>query len=245
MDFEYCDDRYFNYIPTGMYPPGYENLKPAIIYKSLPKNRIPFGHSFIPEFLNVNAPFVIEYWAKIPNEIKSKRCYISDDVYISTFGRIYNRRYKRFYKLCYSNKVGYVRVSGLNVQRAVLYTFNPIPNFYEMCVDHISCDPSENYLWNLRWVTTKQNNKYSIHVGMGKGITDFEADCVCKALITEKYTYGDISRALGVSMSSIVHTARGNSHRDISSKYNIDYNHCYSTGKYHHKEEPVIIPLKV
>lgn len=243
MNFDYTDDANFNYIESGTYPSDYIGLKPAIIYNSLPERQI-YGHHEFPPYLNVNAACVVEYWAKIPKEIKYSNCLMSDDVYISTFGRVYNRRYKRFYKLCYSNRAGYIQISGLNVHRAVLYTFNPIPNFREMTVDHISCDPSENYLWNLRWMTIQENNKYAVHHGRLRGATDDEVELVCRAALTEKYSYYEIANAVGISYTQVLHIMRGDSHRDISSKFGIDYNKSYSKYIYNAKNR-FIVPLEI
>lgn len=89
--------------------------------------------------------------------------------YVSTFGKIINtvdthhnptitKPLKPYYDKC-----GY-RILNLHkpenhkllVHRMVAETFIPNPN-NKPCIDHISTNTDDNYIYNLRWVTTKEN----------------------------------------------------------------------------------------
>ena len=54
-------------------------------------------------------------------------------------------------------KGGYLIIGGCSVHRAVAELFIPNPE-NKPCVDHIDTDKHNNILWNLRWVTYKENN---------------------------------------------------------------------------------------
>lgn len=214
---EIVDDSNFIFLKTGTYPKDYIGLRPAVIYKDTPIKEM-YGTHTLPDTLNVNAAIVQEYWEKIPREILSENSLLPNDCYVSSFGRVYNYESKTMYRLKYgNNNHGYIQAPGIsNLHRIVLYTFNPIPNFKGMSVDHISCDPSENYLWNLRWLPIRDNIKYANwHNGR---ISDMEVNIVCKA-ICSGYSVIEISRSMGLSYSVVKHIYERNSHTDISSNY--------------------------
>lgn len=66
----------------------------------------------------------------------------------------------------YTDKLGYKKIrfynKGFNVHRLVAKAF--IPNHYNKpCINHIDCNPSNNYYLNLEWVTYKENNNHANH----------------------------------------------------------------------------------
>ena len=74
-----------------------------------------------------------------------------------------------------TNEVGYKRVTlkvnNVNynyfVHRIVALTFCPNPNDFPI-VNHIDCDPSNNYYTNLEWCTQSHNIKHSYNLGRSK-----------------------------------------------------------------------------
>lgn len=94
---------------------------------------------------------------KTRHELKCK--YYADDS-----GHIWSEQVKRFLRE-YDDKNGYkkVELAGVDkthrfsVHRLVLETFQPVPNMWELQVDHIDGDRTNNALSNLRWTTAAEN----------------------------------------------------------------------------------------
>jgi len=89
---------------------------------------------------------------------------------ISNFGQVKSYRQRKAGKLLtlHSNKKGYLQVRLQDVEgaqatkfvhRLVLLIFSPIENCENLTVDHIDCNPSNNRLDNLRWLTPEENLK--------------------------------------------------------------------------------------
>ena len=99
---------------------------------------------------------------------------------ISNFGQVKSyRQYKNGKILVlHSNKKGYLQVCLRDIEgaqathyvhRLVLSTFSPVENYENLTVDHIDCNPSNNRLDNLRWLTAEENLKRATsQVGWGK-----------------------------------------------------------------------------
>lgn len=238
---EKIDDSNFIFLPTGTYPQDYVSLKPIYIYDNYYKDfivpireqRSKYIVYNLPQYANVNVPYVFEYWEKIPKEILSSSSTYSDNIYVSSFGRIYNRDTKVLYRL-YIRKDGYIGFKNTPVHRIVLYTFCPIENFKQMTVDHLSYNVTENYLWNLRWTTIQDNIRRSFEAGHSCGyfkygennnnstISDFNAELICAALAEHKYNYKQIAKAIGVSERSVKHLADMDVRKNLGKKYGLD-----------------------
>lgn len=99
---------------------------------------------------------MFEMWRIIPG-YKGRYC-------ISDFGRVYSNVRQRIMRPG-KNPQGYKRVklsygSGydtIGVHKLVKEVFDPIPLMFSMEVDHINCDKEDNTIWNLEWVTHKEN----------------------------------------------------------------------------------------
>lgn len=80
-------------------------------------------------------------------------------VYVSTLGNFKNEYKQNIpFKI---NKNGYLLVKthcGLKfAHRLVMLTWKPIPNAEELTVDHFNHNKRENTIYNLEWVTEKEN----------------------------------------------------------------------------------------
>lgn len=88
---------------------------------------------------------------------------INDDYCVSNYGRVWNKRHKRF--VGYKNGMGYFEVlidgKAYLVHRLVAKAFIPNPeNFPE--IDHIDTDKTNNIYTNLRWTDRKGNQNNPI-----------------------------------------------------------------------------------
>jgi hypothetical protein len=80
---------------------------------------------------------------------------------VSNLGRIKNNKTGYILKPIVDNR-GYqmlwVNHKGYQYHRLVLSNFNPILNWENLHVNHIDCNPLNNQLTNLEWVTVQENN---------------------------------------------------------------------------------------
>jgi hypothetical protein len=80
---------------------------------------------------------------------------------VSNLGRVKNNKTDYILKPIVDNR-GYhmlwVNHKGYQYHRIVLSSFNPIDNWENLHVNHIDCNPLNNRLTNLEWVTAQQNN---------------------------------------------------------------------------------------
>lgn len=93
---------------------------------------------------------------------------------VSTFGRVKSHWFKkeRILKGSINSRRGYVTVNlfrkGLNerlyVHRLVLEAFQP-KHKSRSYVNHIDCNPTNNRLQNLEWVTQSENMKHAVSLG--------------------------------------------------------------------------------
>lgn len=163
---------------------------------------------------------------------------------ISNFGRIYDHRDNKFIRYS-TDKDGYFLASisiapnvykKIRVHRCELLSFNFIPNFEYMQVNHIDGNKQNLNLYNLEWVTpidntrhgwdTGLNNNIGINNGNGK-FTDKLIMQICE-YIDNGLTNADVCNKLGIfdidermRFSATVSGIRyGKTHRNISKNYN-------------------------
>lgn len=112
-------------------------------------------------------------WVKIPPlDDKIKPYY-----YISNTGLVYSI-YSNNFIVPHINHAGYLQVSLMTengrvfrkVHRLVLLCFNPIKNYHLYEVNHIDGIKIHNYVWNLEWVTAKENKNHAILNGLSDGL---------------------------------------------------------------------------
>lgn len=107
------------------------------------------------------------------------------------------------------------------VHRLVMICFNPIPNYNLYEVNHKDGNKSNNYIWNLEWVTAKENKTHAILTGLSDGligennpkckITSDTAYTIGKLLLSRRYTDDQIISLTGCPNKEIIRNiANGN-----------------------------------
>lgn len=95
---------------------------------------------------------------------------------VDEFGNVFSlitTRSRRKCKLKPHNKNGYLAVNLYKngklyhryIHRLVAETFIPNPNKYKE-VNHIDCDKTNNFIWNLEWCNRSSNLKHSYDNGL-------------------------------------------------------------------------------
>lgn len=101
---------------------------------------------------------------------------------VSNFGRIKNSK-GLILSPAKNKKWGYLSVSlysgdglknrkRLYIHRLMMMTFKPIKNMDKLVINHIDCNPSNNNISNLEWVTFRENIAYAAKLGRTHKFTD-------------------------------------------------------------------------
>lgn len=161
---------------------------------------------------------------------------------ISNLGRVFHKYTNSFMKLHLDTK-GYLyvllstdtphRKTNCRVHRLVMTGFCNIENSFKFQVNHIDGIKTNNFIWNLEWVTPSQNAKHAIDNGLtntNKGIYNDEIiHNICRLLEDESISLPDISRILNVPLSLVMAIQRKDTHTKISDNYNIQKRKLNST----------------
>lgn len=126
---------------------------PGIYYDNIEIESLP-GEQWLPVFESV-IPGVKPYY------------------YVSNKGRIYSTQYKNGkggFKSTKESKYGYVpsglmkqdgKMSSEGVHRVEMMTFNPIPNYENLVVNHKDGNKGNNDMDNLEWTTDQENIQHA------------------------------------------------------------------------------------
>ena len=163
-------------------------------------------------------------WTKIPPLNDGIKPYY----FISNTGLVYSIYYNK-YIIPHINHAGYLQVSLMTetgrvfrkVHRLVMICFNPIENYHLYEVNHKDGIKSHNYIWNLEWVTSKQNKNHAILNGLSNGfigednpkniISEETAYTIGQLLMTRRYTDDEIINITNCPNKEIIRNiANGN-----------------------------------
>lgn len=113
--------------------------------------------------------FITEQWKPITEFIVP---YINPYYAINIYGEIYSS-YSNSYLSTFNDK-GYIRVGlmtkygqkNISVHRLVMLAFVYVPNHYELEINHIDGNKTNNHISNLEWTTTSQNIQHAYNIGI-------------------------------------------------------------------------------
>lgn len=138
-------------------------------------------------------------------------------IYVSTMGN-FKDEYKCNLPIKISQKTGYCQIltpRGYKfAHRLVMLTWKPIPNAEDLTVDHLNHNKRCNELWNLEWITEKENKKRA-----DEDLVD-KFDKKVKIKIKKEYSFDTISDAINWVLHS-----QGNTnakHKTIPKKENVE-----------------------
>lgn len=171
--------------------------------------------------------FPDEHW------IRLNLPYIDSGYWVSDYGRIYSERIDAYLLPSYDGKryqrVNLLGIDGkyhnVKVHRAVLGSFNPIPNMDQFIINHINGINDDNRLINLRWSNTDFTNidKPSVSFSnedaervcywLERGLTPIEI--YNKLFLSSTYSKIDV-----ISLIRNIYSKRA--FQSISSKYKIE-----------------------
>lgn len=128
-----------------------------------------------------------EVWAPVTQEVIP---YVLPYYHVSSYGRVYSAVKENFMILTIDGE-GYVygnfhiekdsptaqnrrfNQTTFRINRLVLATFKPVPNWRDLECNHKDSVRSNNYIENLEWVTAKENHQHGLDFGY-KQIPDIE-----------------------------------------------------------------------
>ena len=159
---------------------------------------------------------------------------------ISTYGRVYNIYSRKIQAniiqksnhYAYSNIITYNGTFPKRVHRLVMKTFAYRPDCDSLEVNHINGIKHDNRLCNLEWCTRQENMIHAVEnklAACGENsyrsiITNEQAKQVCE-LLEQRLPIIEIVKQTGVPRSVVDGMYRGNSWKQMTRNYNIEY--CY------------------
>lgn len=146
---------------------------------------------------------------------------------ISTLGRVYNTKTRKFIKWHYDGKYFSARlcingkVKPFKVHRLVALAFINKPNSCNE-VNHIDGDKSHNSVDNLEWVTSSDNCIHAVLNGLKPKtvkLTIEQVEAICEMLASKQYKNRKIAEEVGCSIYDVKNIKSGIAWRYISKNY--------------------------
>ena len=198
-----------------------------------------------------------EKWATITDCIVSN---IAPIYSISTYGRVYNSKTGNYLpQNIFYNKDKYITISlslldGTHtfkqIHRLELETFIPIKNSDDYEVNHKDGIKYHNWIWNLEWVTHKDNMIHAIDnnlfkFGSDRSNTVYDEQLIhyiCN-LISKGYSYKQVEKILGFDCEKLYHNIKnGHCWKHISKQY--DFSNAFKRSSLSNVEKDMIIKMR-
>ncbi|MFW6015183.1 MAG: hypothetical protein ACOCRK_01950 [bacterium] len=165
---------------------------------------------------------------------------IKDIYYICDGGYVYSENIGRFLKSHSDHKRGYIKVDLYNkfnnkisfgVHRLLMIVFNYTNNYNDMVVNHKDLNKKNNYLYNLEWVSNRENWRHSIRNGVRDDYGDYIKNLDIVHDICYERQRGErpkhISDKIGVSYDAVKKICNGDNYTDIVKQYKFGEMHKF------------------
>lgn len=200
------------------------------------QNTIPYSTQIVRNMLYQQEQInYMEIW----NFINNASTNIGDSYHISNFGRVFSTKANKILNYSISDG-GYARVGVRTfekeaklvlVHRAVLLAFNYNPYYKELECNHIDGNKLNNFIYNLEWVTRKENAEHASRENLylkgmdapGSLYSDYQIRKICEGLM-QRLPHETIAKNAGIIYndsvrSTIVQIKRGKAWKHISLDY--------------------------
>lgn len=139
-------------------------------------------------------------------------------------GYVWSIRNQKWLRLR-TNPGGYKHVSicgkTIGVHRLVAMAFVPNPE-NKPEVNHKDCNPANNTVDNLEWVTKRENLEYQYKLGsLANLMSEDDVHFICQKL-ADGYSCTNIARKYNFPYTAVYQIKRGENWKHISSKYNFN-----------------------
>jgi hypothetical protein len=165
---------------------------------------------------------------------------VENTYFININGQIYSKLSNNFMNPTYNGEYYVVNLKLKNGNRGVFYvhrilmiTFQFIPNYKDMQVNHIDANKMNNDIHNnLEWTTLQGNNEHArLHGLLVTGedcpwsiLTKDQVEEICQTLQDKTYSsLSELARKYNCSITTIGDIARGVTWKDVSCNYNLNY----------------------
>lgn len=215
------------------------------------------GNIRVPTFGLIQSPisFNPPEWELYPDEIfividdRVLRNVIVGRYLISNYGRIWDNAYGKFLPFRYNEKYNEDGTNGgyficnlayyidwnklgskeIYVHRAVLLMFKYNPLYYTLEGNHKNGKREDNTVWNLEWVTPRENKEHAIQHQLMRNaenhpntsISNDKAKEICQ-LMEQGYSNSTIAHQLNVDTSLVYNIRIGHSFRHIGKQFKLD-----------------------
>ena len=180
--------------------------------------------SFIPKPVTIQP----EVFAHITDRVVPG---VLDYYLISNYGRIFHKYRNEFLAVnidskgyCYKPLATVNGAKNCRIHRLVMMTFEFVDNCNNLFVNHIDGIKTNNYIWNLEWVTPSENSEHAFRYGLNKGRYSIPEDKIrhaCELLQDQSIPINEVAKITEISYSIVSAIASKRAHVDISSEYNI------------------------
>lgn len=165
-----------------------------------------------------------------------------NNYYISNYSRIYSKCSKKFMRSKINKTTGYYDISlqmeagnsvTISIHRLLMMVIKPLESYDMVVVNHIDGNKLNNNLYNLEWVSYKENMIHAsehglLHPVYGENhnlatLTNDTCEDICKLLESRRYQNKEIAKIFNIPVYIVDDIRSQKSWVHISKNYDISY----------------------